>query len=147
MPTKNDWLAAVGFEQAHEVASAINTLSIHAKLLLAGTRDPTPAQDIQQARQRLASFVERLQAVVKDVRDKGAVVGADPQIADVALALLAETRRDPSSHGHPTLLEDLPSLIQSERSQDLPRLVKGLQELRSLVEVDTTSEPGELASR
>jgi hypothetical protein len=146
MPTKNDWLTAVGFEQAHEVASAINTLSIHAKLLLAGARDPTPTQDIQQARQRLISFVERLQSVVKDVRDKRAVVGADPQMADVVLALLTETRRDPSSRGRPRLLDDLPSLIESERSADLHLLVKGLQQLRSLVEVDTRSEPVELAS-
>jgi hypothetical protein len=147
MATKNDWLAAASFEQAHEVASAINTLSIHAKLVLDGIADPTPAEDVQQARQRLSGFLARLQAVLADVQRAGAVVGADPQLGDVALRFLSRQQGPLGKRETPRLLVELAALIESERPADLRRLVAGLQELRSLLDVHAPSEPVQLVDR
>jgi glutathione S-transferase len=144
MTAKNDWLAASSFEQAHEVASAINTLSIHAKLLLDGITDPAPAEEVQQARQRLRAFLARLQAVLEDAQRAGAVVGADPQLGDVALRFLSRQQGQPGKRATPGLMVELPALIESERPDELRRLVTGLHELRSLVDVHAPSEPVQL---
>lgn len=49
----SDWVAATTFEQTHEVLFAINTLSIHAKLMTAGVEDPAPDSEMERARARL----------------------------------------------------------------------------------------------
>lgn len=147
MATRNDWLAASSFEQAHEVASAINTLSIHAKLLLDGFDDPTPIRDVQKARRRLSSFLRRLQAVLGETESTGIVVGADPQLGDVASRFLSRQVREPGRHEQPRFLTELPALIESDSREDLPRLVAGLQELRSLVIVPAPSTPIQIGGR
>lgn len=141
MATKNDWLAASSFEQAHEVASAINTLSIHAKLVLDGVEDPAPAEDVQKARRRLLSFLKRLQAVLGETTSAGVVIGADPQLGDVAGRLLSRQVRESGKRETPRLLTELPTLIESQSEADLRRLVAGLQELRSFVDVPEPSAP------
>lgn len=83
-------LAASSFEQAHEVASAINTLSIHAKLRLEGIADPAHPADIEQARRRLLGFLARLRTVVREGEVDGGVVGADPQLGYGWLKIPAE---------------------------------------------------------
>lgn len=147
MATKNDWLAASSFEQAHELASAINTLSIHAKLLLAGVENPAPADDVQRARRRLLSFLKRLQAVLGETTTAGVVIGVDPQLGDVAGRFLSRQARGSDKREIPRLLAELPTLIESERQADLPRLVAGLQELRSLVNVPAPYQPVQLVGR
>lgn len=147
MATRNDWLAASTFEQAHEVASAINTLSIHAKLLLDGVDDPTPIDDVQKARRRLSSFLGRLQAVLGESGSTGVVIGADPQLGDVAGRFLSRQVREHGTREAPRLLTELPTLIESDREEDLPRLVAGLQELRTLVTVPAPSTPIQIGGR
>jgi hypothetical protein len=147
MTAKNDWLAAASFEQAHEVASAINTLSIHAKLLLDGIEDPAPPEELRQARERLRGFLGRLKAVLGGAQRSGAVVGADPQLGDVALRFLARQRPEADNRKAPHFVTQLLVLIDSERPDDLRRLVAGLQELRTLVDVQAPSEPVQLGNR
>ena len=43
-----DWLAAANFEQTHDLVSAINTLSIHAKLALAGAANTGDPAEVEQ---------------------------------------------------------------------------------------------------
>ena len=49
---KNDWLTASSFERTHEIVSAINTLSIHAKLVLAGIDDSTNQEEVEKLKQK-----------------------------------------------------------------------------------------------
>lgn len=147
MATRNDWLAASSFEQAHEVASAINTLSIHAKLMLDGVEDPTPVEDVQKARRRLSNFLKRLQAVLCETESTGVLIGTDPQLGDVAGRFLSRQVREPGRREAPRLLTELPTLIESDCEEDLHRLVAGLQELRSLVSVPAPSTPIQIGGR
>jgi hypothetical protein len=146
MARKNDWLAASSFEQAHELASAINTISIHAKLLLSGAQDPTPESEIKRSRAHLLSFLKRLQTIVKDTKKRGPVVGADPHMEDLARAFLVGGSADSGAHEAPRLLDEIPNLVESEKPSDLNRLLKDLERLRSLVVVENPSEPVELAA-
>jgi hypothetical protein len=134
---KSDWLAAASFERTHEVVSAINTLSIHAKLALAGVADPTPSTEIEQARRRLLEFLGRLEAVLKEAEqdEDGTIVGTDPRLGDLALQLLggpARGDRRPPPSALP--LAAVAPLVQSDRPDDLRRVVPYLQELRTRIE-------------
>jgi hypothetical protein len=57
----SDWLTASSFERASEIISAINLLSIHSKLTLAGVDDPADPFDIGEARAKLVAFLAELQ--------------------------------------------------------------------------------------
>jgi hypothetical protein len=147
MTTKHDWLAASTFEQTHEVVSAINTLSIRAKLLLEGVQDPAPAENVEQARCRIRAFLSRLRSLLDDSRGGSSVVGADPEMSEIALKLLSHGVRGRRGYQTPQLLVVLPNLIESDDEDDLRQLIVGLEELRSLVEVQTPSEPVQLGYR
>jgi hypothetical protein len=140
---KSDWLAAANFERTHEVVSAINTLSIHAKLTLASVADPASDAEIEQARERLLDFLGRLEAVLHEVArdDDGTVVGTDPRLGELALHFIAgrtHSRQRPRPSAFP--LETLPDLVRSDRPEDLRRLVPHLQELRALLEEETQAD-------
>ena len=50
---KNDWLASQSLERSLDVISAINRISIHAKLRLAGIADTTTRDELNSARRSL----------------------------------------------------------------------------------------------
>src|SRR2546425_1138204 len=99
---RNDWLAAAQFERTQAVLSAINTLSINAKLTLAGVENPVTACEIEQARDRLLTFVRNLSDLVSSANQSsfGTIVGTDPQMSQIARHLIspsAGTRQPKSS--------------------------------------------------
>lgn len=134
---RSDWLAAASFERMHETISAINMLSIHAKLLLAGVDDPTGEGELEGARSRLQTFVNQLQSMLDEVEEEGQgyVTGADPRLSELGLRFLSQRqRKPPSSQLYSVSLERLNSLIASENQDDLNELILYLRELRRLVE-------------
>lgn len=134
---KSDWLTAASFERTHAIVSAINTLSIHAKLTLAGVADPTDAAEIQQARARLLTFLDEFDALLKDTEGNqgGIIVGTDPRLSELALQYLHEKRHLPRRAPlYDLSLRQLGDLIRSEQKDNLPHLVACLQALRSLFE-------------
>ena len=139
---KSDWLTAASFERMHEIVSSINTLSIHAKLTLAGVPDPTPEGQISAARRRLLSLFERLKSVIAaaEQRTDGAVLGADPQLGELALQFL--TKREGGRRPVTPKLSSvkLSHLVRSDQPEDLRRLVPYLEELRALVEAATRGD-------
>jgi hypothetical protein len=147
---KTDWLAASRYERTHEILSAINLLSIHAKLTLAGIDDPASDIEVQQAREHLLAFLSRIEAVLKKAeQEHGAVVGTDPQLGELALRFLAGRpggSRRSRSPGLP--LATLADLVRSERPDDLEALVPFLERLRALVEEQTHTDvvtiPGDM---
>ncbi len=133
----NDWLIAQSFEQAHEVVSAINTLSIHAKLASAGVDDSSRSTEVCKARERVLTFLDRLQAVVEEAekhRD-GAIVGADPRLGKLAKRFLSLKGKWPRAAGlYNASLPQARALIQSEAVKDQEELINFLRDLRSLLE-------------
>jgi hypothetical protein len=133
----SDWLAAANFEQTHELVSAINTLSIHAKLALAGAAYTGDPAEVEQARSRLLAFLDRFGSLLEanESSPDGTIVGADPRLRDLAAQFLSAKRSLPQRS--PLYALSLPALrrvIQSERPEDLRELVACLRDLRLLVE-------------
>lgn len=130
------WLAAENFELSHAVISAINTLSIHAKLTLAHA-DSFPPEQVERARKYLREFLDRFERVVGDVEfDQDApVLGIEPRMGSLAKRYVAARHRAqaPSSLYRIPLAE-LTALLDSEHPEDLERLVDSLRALRALVE-------------
>lgn len=134
---KNDWLAASSFERTHEIVSAINTLSIHAKLAVASIDDSVDAGHVQEARARLTEFLDRFSPVLREAEGSqdSAVVGADPQLSELAISFLSARRRSPQRSAlFETPIAQVRALVQSERREDLPTLISCLEGLRSLIE-------------
>ncbi len=133
----NDWLAASSFERTHEIVSAINTLSIHAKLALAGVDDSVDAGRVQEARARLTEFLDRFSPVLREAEGShdSTVVGADPRLGELAIRFLSARRRWPQRSAlFETPIARVRELVQSERHDDLPTLISCLEGLRLLVE-------------
>lgn len=147
----NEWLSTSSFEQMHEVISAINTISIHSKLTLAGVSNPAKKTDIEQAKRKLQHFVDRFQNLIQNSEQEGngTIIGADPRLGKLAVRYLSERNRLSSQ----TIFYDisfdrLKELIGSEEPEDLPLLIPCLRDLRSLVEqhsyTDVTDLLGEI---
>jgi len=138
----SDWLAAASFERMHEIVSAVNTLSIHAKLTLASVADPSPEMEIRKARKRLLDFLQRLEAALEGIQQSadGAVVGTDPQLGELALQFLHVGAGGRRGSAPALAMATLPDLIRSNRGEDLSRLVPYLDELRALVEQQTHAD-------
>ncbi len=137
-----EWLATESFERAHKIISAINTLSIHAKLTMAGVEDTASPEEISEARGQLGSFLDRFGHVVSEVEEnqEAPVLGVDPGLNMLAQQFVASRHRWPRSILFDMPLDQIRQLIQSENRSDLPRLVECLRGLRSLVEQNTHSD-------
>ncbi len=133
----NNWLAAENFERAHNIIAAINTLSIHTKLVLAGTDDTERSKEVVKARAVLRSFLERLGTLVIEAERTrgGTVTGADPRLSQLARTFVAK-RREWTQHSplYDVNPSNIVALLESDASDDLQRLVVYLQELRTLLE-------------
>lgn len=139
---KSDWLTASSFERTHEILSAINLLSIHAKLALARVEDPAGGIELQRAREHLLAFLSSIEGVLKSAeQENGAIVGTDPQLGELALQFLAGrpdgSRRSRSSE---LSLSALADLVRSDRPEDLRALVPHLERLRAVVEEQTHAD-------
>lgn len=133
----SDWLTASSFERSSEVMSAINVLSIHAKLTLAGVDDPTDLAEISKAKARLVRFLEELRRLVDGAGQTQAnlMVGTDPRLGELALEYIGERKRLPPRALLYTLsLAQLSALVESDSAEDVPKLVECLESLRSLFE-------------
>ena len=133
----SDWLTASSFERSSEVMSAINVLSIHAKLTLAGVDDPTDLAEISKAKAKLVRFLEELRKLVDGAGQTQAnlMVGTDPRLGELALEYIGERRRLPPRAQLYTLsVAQLSALVESDSAEDVPKLVECLESLRSLFE-------------
>lgn len=142
---KSDWLAASGFERTHEVVSAINTLSIDAKLRRAGVRQPFAPDEVRQARGRLLDFLDTCRRLVEGAAGRSsAVVGDDPRLGHLAMRLFdtdVPARRGAREPTRPLRLAacgmtfaELKQVLQSERDEELASALPCLRRLRALLE-------------
>ena len=133
----NNWLAAESFERAHSIISALNTLSIHAKMVLANIDDTARSSDTVKARAVLRAFLESFGAIVKEAERtrEGMVTGADPRLSQLARTFVAKRRQWPQhSPLYDVTLSEVDALLESDNPDNLRQLIAYLQELRVLLE-------------
>ena len=139
----NEWLTAESFEQAHELLSAINSLSIHTKLAIAGIDDAARLEEVREARTTLINFLKRFEQVVSEAeqrRDHRAL-GVDPRFGQLASKFLAaKSQWSQGSSLYSTSFAELQRLTMSEKKEDRKGLVALLRDLRAFVEQHTHSD-------
>ncbi len=139
----NEWLTAESFEQAHELLSAINTLSIHTKLAIAGIDDAARKTEVREARATLMTFLDRFEMVVQSAeqRQDGRALGVDPRFGQLASKFLAAKSQWPQrSPLYSASFAELRRLVISEKTKDLQSLVAVLRDLRAFVEQHAHSD-------
>jgi hypothetical protein len=132
----NEWLSTSSFEQMYEVISAINTISIHAKLTLAGVSNPAKKADIEQAKKNLWHFIDRFQNLIQssEQESNGTIIGADPRLGKLAVRYLSEkSRLSTQTVFYDISFDELKELIESEQPGNLSKLIQCLKDLRSLI--------------
>lgn len=139
----SEWLTAQSFERAHNLISAINALSIRAKLSLAGVDDSSRDEEVRKAREHLLAFLDRFEAVVQGAernRD-GTVLGADPRLGQLAKKFLSVKSQWPRPSAlYSSSFTQMRELLTSKRAEDLQSLISFLRELRLLVEQHAHSD-------
>lgn len=143
----NEWLTAESFEYSYRLLSAINTLSIHAKLLLDGVDDSDRSEQVQNARRLLKTFLDRVTALIRDSEERrnDTVLGADPQLRELATKFIpSKTRATQAPPACSISLPGLSNLLTSESPQDLKTLVDTLRELRVLIEQQAHADVGRI---
>lgn len=134
---KNEWLTAQSFERAHELVSAINALSIRAKLTLARVDDSSRDEEVRKARMHLCNFLDRFQTVIQEAeRDRhGTVVGTDPRLGQLARRFLSVKGEWPRPAGlYDASFPQVRALLLSDAVDDQKDLIDCLRDLRLLVE-------------
>jgi hypothetical protein len=132
------WLTVRSFQQSQELLGAINALSIHLKLKLAGINDSERQEEAQASREVLRDFLEELNAFVEVMGEKGSgpVTGADARTRQLARSFV-QARRDPR-HYHSILFRNSPARVRDLLVEDDPKaqatLLECLDELRRLLE-------------
>jgi hypothetical protein len=132
-----DWLAAANFERAHEILSAVNVLSIDAKLRLAGVASNRLPAEIERARDRLLEFLRRFDLLVSEAESHPGrtLTGTDPRLGGLAVQYVTARR---SGRDHSAFFAMSPGqvgeLLASNRPEDLSALVECLRDIRALME-------------
>lgn len=131
-----EWLATENFERAHKIITAINILSIHAKLTLAGVEDTTPLEEVTEARWQLESFLESFEHIVSkvEINQEATVMGVDPGLNMLAQQFVSAKQQWPRPMLYDISFYRLKQLISSDNHSDLYQLIECLRTLRSLVD-------------
>ena len=131
----SEWLTAESFERNHRLLSAINTLSIHAKLAHAGVTDTPDIGNIAEAQEELRHFLGRMGPLVHDVEahQEAPLLGADSRLSSL-VRQYAATRKRSVSVLHRLPIEQVVALLGSPQPADQQRLIEYLAALRQLVE-------------
>ena len=131
----SEWLTAESFERNHRLLSAINTLSIHAKLACDGVTNSPYIGDVEEARRELRHFLDRMGPLVHNVEAhrEAPLLGADSRLSSL-VRQYATSRRRSSSVLHRLPIEQVAGLLVSQKQADQQRLVEYLAALRQLVE-------------
>lgn len=131
------WQLAESFERTRHLIAAINTISVHTKLSLAGVPDPQKKDDIDNARSLLRNFLEKLAGDLSQFdRDVNSSVTGATARANLLAKRFANSRNQApeSSPIYTTPLPRFIPLLESESAVDKAILISGLQTLRNLLE-------------
>ena len=142
----SQWRAVQSFQENQNLISAINILSIHIKLKMAGHSDLNKKETIQKAREELCSFLTELNPQVQraEVENKP-LLGVDPRRRQFVKHLI--TAKQSARIRSPFLLDKLSKgvqLLRSDAKADKQDILLFLEELRMLLEEHIGSDVQQL---
>ena len=142
----SQWRAVQSFQENQNLISAINTLSIHIKLEMAGHSDLQKAEAIAKAREELCAFLKELNPQVQraEIENKP-LLGVDPRRRQFVNHLIA-AKQNFRIHS-PFLLDKLSEgvqLLRSDTESDKQTILLFLEELRMLLEEHIGSDVQQL---
>ena len=125
------WLPVLNFERTGSLLGAINALTIHHKLLLAGREDRSRDEEARRAAELIRRFLSRVISVAaaNRVQDNLPTLGADPRLA----RLISSSPGD-SGFGLRELATEVIALLDLPDAAAQRSLVSALSELRTLLE-------------
>ena len=133
-----NWLTFQSFQHNQEVVRAINTLSVHLKLISRGGVDSERSEvAVNQSVAVLQAFLDELGTAADqaDRADLAPVVGVDPRLEQLAQSYLAARRRRRfRSRLSSDSINEIKVLLGSRSRNDQQALAECLAELRVLVE-------------
>lgn len=138
-------LAVQSFHENQNLLSAVNTLSIHTKLEMAGHSDLNTEKDIRKAKEDLCAFLKELNPQVQRVEiENKPLLGVDPRRRQFVRHLIAAKQnyriRSPFLLGK---LSEGSQLLDSKEG-DKAALLLFLEELRMLLEEHIGSDVQQL---
>jgi hypothetical protein len=133
---RNDWLTAQTVHRMQELLSAITDLSVDSKLKLAGVKTGRNRSSVENSRQLLLDFFDRLDGMIKRSRTTptGLMLGADPETGAIARKFLAADRGSTQDPDRWVDLAHLRALLTAKTNEELRELSDVLETLRTLVE-------------
>ena len=142
----SQWRAIQSFQENQNLISAINTLSIHIKLEMAGHSGLNKSEVIPQARKKLSAFLTELDSQVQCVEvENKPLLGVDPRRRQFVSHLIAAKHNDRIRS--PFLLDKLSQvrqLLYSDSEVDKQAILSFLEELRMLLEEHLGSDVEQL---
>lgn len=133
----SSWLTFQSFQHSQEVLKAINTLSIHIKLTLAGVPHKEQAQAVEQAIAVLSNFLREIEDAVqrRGQAKSEPPLGIDPRLRQLANDYLAARQhRKFRSRLSTDSIAEIRELLHSHDRDDQRALDRCLDELRVLIE-------------
>ena len=141
--------AIQSFQENQNLISAINTLSIHIKLKMAGHSDLNTEETIQKSREELCAFLKELSPQVQRAEvDNKPLLGVDLRRQQFVRRLIAAKHNARISS--PFLLNKLEKsrqLLHSDVGSDKQTILPFLEELRMLLEEHIASDTEILLGR
>ena len=142
----SQWRAVQSFQENQNLISAINTLSIHIKLEMAGHSDLDRAKTVPKAKEELCDFLSELDSQVKCVEvEKKSLLGVDPRRRKFVKHLIAA--KNEYRIQSPFLQQKLSvvkPLLDSDTETDKQEILLLLEELRMLLEEHIGSDVEQL---
>lgn len=134
---RNDWMVTQSLERSLDVISAINRISINAKLHLAGVADVAQNNEIKDARSLVKGFVSTLSGLATRAQESEDRIafGADPRMSSLARQFLSDRSQSSGAIAYDLgELKELEAILGSEESVDNAILIERLAHLRSALE-------------
>jgi len=132
------WLSIQSFQQSQDFLSALNTLSIHLKLKLAGIEDNKRTQSSIKAKEKISSFLKILEEVVCRFEQAKAepLTGIDPRLQQLAKKFVYAKQNESLFKSFPfsNPLKQLVELLDTTKEEEQKILIELLAELRNLFE-------------
>ena len=142
----SQWRAVQSFQDNQNLISAINTLSIHIKLEMAGHSDLNRAEAVPKAKEELCKFLTELNSQVQCLEvEKKPLLGVDPRRRQFVRHLIAAKNK--YLLDSPFLqekLSDVENLLNSDAKKDKKDILLLLDELRMLLEEHVGSDVEQL---
>ncbi|MYF99909.1 hypothetical protein F4212_12390 [Candidatus Poribacteria bacterium] len=142
----SQWRAVQSFQENQNLISAINTLSIHIKLEMAGHFDLNKADTVSKAKDKLCAFLAELDSQIQCVEAENVpLLGVDPRRRQFVKHLI--DAKNSYRINSPYLLEklsDVQQLLYSDTEKDKKHTLCLLDELRMLLEEHLGSDVEQL---